>query len=70
MRNPRDAVLGSGKAMRSTPYRQAPFNAAGVPCLLRLGPGGTVEASLTEGELTTGNAVDVLLGLAPDHPRS
>ena len=46
-------------------YRQQPFNASGVPCLLRLGPGG-VEAKLTEGELTDMAAVDSLLGLVPE----
>jgi thiol-disulfide isomerase/thioredoxin len=47
------------------PYRAAPFGAQGVPCLLRIGPGGTIEASLTEGELQSEN-LEVFTGLEED----
>ena len=47
------------------PYRQQPFGATGVPCLLRLGPGG-VESKLTEGELLDEAALDALFGLGVD----
>lgn len=53
------------KGNATHPYRHAPFNAGGVPCLLRLGPGGEVLGSLTEGELMS-EQLDVFLGLAED----
>ena len=45
------------------PYRRPPFDAHGVPCLLRLGPGG-VEASLTEREILSAN-LEAFTGLSP-----
>ncbi len=69
---PADAAVLEAPVARSEwagnsahPYRQQPFCADGVPCLLRLGPGG-VESKLVEGELTEEAAVDSLLGLVPE----